>query len=105
MRRSILRYRVTTDASVAEIAIGNARTAEKEDFQEPIQDDGDATGEERVVTARPDINVVEYQQNERQYSRRAHDVQRIRQRYEPPFSCGETEDVADDDAEGNENWK
>ena len=42
MRRSILRYRVTTDASVAEIAIGNARTAEKEDFQEPIQDDGDA---------------------------------------------------------------
>ena len=94
---------VVAHARVAEIAIGEARRAQEEHLEKPVEDDRDLAEEEacRALFGATKM-IVQHQQRQRQHGRDAQDVERVRQRDEPPFRRGQIEDVADDDAERDE---
>jgi hypothetical protein len=54
------------------------------------------------MNIRRDKDIVHHQQRQRQYRGRTQDVQRIRQRNEPPFRRGQIADVTDHHAERDE---
>ena len=57
------------------------------------------------LDARENEGIVQHEQRDRQDGRHAQDVQCVRQRNEAPFRRRQIEDVADDHAEGDEEWQ
>ncbi len=101
-RRGIFGPDVMHHAGVAEIAIGQPQRAQRGDFQEPVEDDGDLAEKEGAVHVRRDEDVVEREKGDGEHRGDADDVQRIGQRDEAPLRRRQVEDVEDDHAEGEE---
>ena len=89
-------HRVVARARIAEIAIGDARPAQKEHLKEPIQDDRELAEEEGAEEIRRDQDVVEHQKRHRQHGDGTKDVEEIGKRGEPPLSLVELEQLIDD---------
>ena len=82
-------------ARVMEIAVGDARAAEEEHLQEPVEQDGDLAEEERAVDVGRDQHVVEREQRHRQHGRGAEDIVEVGDRGEPPLVAVQAEDQID----------
>src|SRR5665213_1770422 len=98
-------------AGIAEIAVGETQTAQKEYLEEPVENDGDLAEKERrleiwrcqrVMHVGSDKNVIEQQQRKRQHAGDAKNIQGVGQRNETPLRGGEIEEIADHHAEGDE---
>src|SRR5580700_418950 len=89
-------------ARIAEITIGKPRSAEEDELQDPIEDDGDLAEEELPEHVGRDQHVIEHQERYGEHRRRAQDVHQIRQRREPPLRLVKMEQVINDPGIGNE---
>ena len=94
---------VTARARIAQITIDEARSAQKEYLQKPVQDNGNLAEEEcplqfgrnrLAMNVGRDENIVHDHERQRQHRRGAKDVQCIRQGKETPFGGGKVENVA-----------
>ena len=79
------RARLLSGPRVAEITIGNARSAQEDDLEYPVKRDGDFAEEEFPEHVRRDQHVIEHQQRDREHGRRAHDVHQVGERGETPL--------------------
>ncbi len=95
---------MAANARVAEIAIAETERAQREHLEKPVEHDGDAAEQHRrlAVRCRENEGIVEHDERYRQNTSHAHDVQRIGERNETPFRRRQVEDVADHDAEEDE---
>src|SRR6185312_10577571 len=95
---------MAANARVTEIAIAETERAQREHLEEPEEHDGDAAEQHRRLAARCPENegVVQHDERHRQNAGHAQDVQRIWERNKTPFRRRQVEDVADHDAENDE---
>ena len=100
-----------THPRIAKITIGEAQGAQEKHLQEPVKNDGDFAQKERALNIRRhrramnvgrDKNIVEHHKSEGQHRRHTQNIQRVRQRNETPFGCGQIEGVADHHTECDE---
>src|SRR5918995_5844151 len=84
------------NARVAEVAIGNARTAQKKHLHKPVQNDRNLAEKEGAVEVGRQQDVIQHQQRDRQNRRGAEDVVKVGQRGEAPLSLVELEEIIDE---------
>ena len=94
--------RVMTRAGIAEIAIGDARAAQEDVLEDPVQRDRDFAEKELPEHVGRDQDIVEHQKRNGQHRRRAQDVHQVRKRGKAPLRFVQMEQIIDDPGVGDE---
>ncbi len=94
-RRRVSDFGALDRAAVVEIAIGDARAAQKEHLQEPVEQDGDLAEKELAVDVGRQQHIVEHEQRQREHGRCTKDVVKIGNGRKAPLVAVQTEDEID----------
>ena len=91
-RRRIGDFDALQRPRIVKIAVGDARAAEEEHLQDPVQQDRDLAEEERAVNIRRQQNVIERHQRNGEDGRSPEYIEQVGDRRESPFALMQLEE-------------
>ena len=94
-RNGVAFARVVLGADMAEVPVGDARSRQECDLQEPVEQDRGLAEEVRAIERGRDQHIVEHEQRDRQHRRGAHDIAEIGHRGEAPLGAVQAEHEED----------